>query len=134
MEKTRVLVIDDVLTCRKVASAMLQRLNCHVDCAANGKEAVELLGRNCYNLLLLDWMMPYMNGAELTRLVRSGAVGVHHQQVPIIAATADLFAAPRELCLQAGVNEYLSKPLDYQRLTSLVAELTATRRWKQCGL
>lgn len=128
MQKTRVLVIEDVPVCREVATAMLQRLNCHVDCAANGKEAVELLGRNCYDLLLLDWMMPIMNGEELVRHVRDGSVGAHHRQVPIIAITADLFAAPREHCLQTGVNEYLPKPVDYKKLSSLVAELTATRR------
>jgi len=66
-------------------------------------------------------MMTIMNGEELVRHVLGGSAGVHHRQVPIIVITADLFAAPRELCLQAGVNEYLSKPLDYQRLTSLVS-------------
>lgn len=123
MERTRVLVIDDDLTSCQVASAMLQRLNCCVECAANGKDAAELLCRVRYDLLLLDWVMPYMNGAELTRLVRSGAVGVHHQHVPIIAVTADLVSATRERCLQAGVNEYLSKPVDYKKLASLVTEL-----------
>ncbi|NJD36946.1 MAG: response regulator [Geobacter sp.] len=124
MEKTtRVLVIDDTPTCRKVTSAMLQRLNCLVDCAANGKEAAGLLDQNRYDLLLLDWMMPIMNGEELVRHVRDGSAGVHHQLVPIIVITADLFAAPRERCLQAGVNGYLPKPVDYEKLALLVAEL-----------
>lgn len=123
MERIRILVIDDDPICRKVASAMLQRLNCLVDCAANGKDAAELLCRVRYDLLLLDWVMPYMNGAELTRLVRSGAVGVHHQQIPIIGVTADLVSSTRERCLEAGVNEYLTKPVDYKKLALLVAEL-----------
>jgi len=59
--------------------------------------------------------------------VRSGAVGVHHQRMPIIAVTADLVSSTRERCLQTGVNEYLTKPYDYKMLASLVVGMTATR-------
>ena len=112
--RPRVLLADDGPVDRFVASLALERLGYHVDVVASGEEVVAAVQRHRYHAVLMDCRMPVMDGFEATRRVRrlGGAAGA----TPIIAMTASVFGDEQEQCLTAGMNDYLSKPLDAGRL------------------
>jgi len=87
----------------------LKKLGYRADVAKNGREALNAVAAHKYDLILMDCIMPEMDGFEATRLLRS-ADG-HAAHVPVIAMTANAFAEDREACLAAGMNDYLSKPV-----------------------
>lgn len=107
-----VLIVDDHYTNQLFAARLLQRkLGIDVDTAANGVEALEKVKQRKYGVVLMDCHMPEMNGFDATIAIRKAEAssGLH---VPIIALTADAMKAVRERCLQCGMDDYLSKPLD----------------------
>ena len=110
----RLLVVDDVKVNQRLVSAMLSAVGFRIDLAANGLEAVEAVRSLPYDLVLMDVQMPEMDGLEATRQIRAieGAAGT----VPIIAMTANAMRGDRERCLQAGMNDYVSKPIDRSTL------------------
>jgi len=101
-----VLLAEDNRVNQKLAIEMLKRLGCKVTLAQNGREAVEMARQQFFSIILMDCQMPEMDGFEATRLIRS-AIGA---QSVIIALTANSLPGDRERCLQAGMNDYLSKP------------------------
>jgi PAS domain S-box-containing protein len=114
----RVLLAEDNKVNQKVARALLQRLNCEVAIANDGLEAVEVFAAQGFDLIFMDCHMPSLDGFEATqRIRRLNAAGAC---VPIVALTADVFASSRERCLQAGMNDYLSKPIELSRLREIV--------------
>jgi len=113
----RVLVVEDNIINQRIAARLLQNLGCTVDVVANGREAVEMIGSIPYDLVLMDVQMPEMDGFAATAEVRRG----HGPQtsLPIVAMTANAMAGDRERCLEAGMNDYVSKPVhpeDLQRV------------------
>jgi CheY-like chemotaxis protein len=78
---------------------------------SNGEEAIRTLARGAFDLVLMDCQMPVMDGFATTEKIRAGVAGKQHQQVPIIAMTANALAGDRERCLKAGMNDYLPKPI-----------------------
>ncbi len=110
----RVLLAEDNLVNQKVASAILAKLGCSVEVAADGRQAIELFVGSEFDLILMDCHMPNMDGFSATREIR--ALGARGENVPIIALTADVLESSRERCLEAGMNDYLSKPIDLERL------------------
>lgn len=110
------LLAEDNLVNQKVANTILQRLGCHVDCVVNGAEAVEAARQGVHNVILMDCQMPVMDGYEATRRIRS-----YDSQIPIIALTANAVKGDRELCLQAGMTDYLSKPIRIDALEAMLA-------------
>jgi CheY-like chemotaxis protein len=113
--RPRVLVADDNETNQMVAVQMLRRLDCHSEVAANGLEVVEALKKIPFDAVLMDCQMPEMDGYEATRAIReSEAASGRH--VPIIAMTANAMRGDREKCLQAGMDDYLPKPVKLQDL------------------
>ena len=110
----RVLLVEDNVVNQKVALNMLARLGLGADVAHNGQEALEALGRSLYDVVLMDMEMPVMDGLTATRAVRE-TLGPS-QQPRIIALTANAMDGDAEACLEAGMDDYLSKPI---RLTSL---------------
>ncbi len=114
----RVLVVEDQPLNREVADGMLSALGVTVETAANGVEALERLGRESYDLVLMDCEMPVMDGFSATRaLRRSEAPGRH---LPVVALTADVTREGREACLAAGMDDHLGKPFTREALSAML--------------
>ncbi|MBU2451161.1 MAG: PhnD/SsuA/transferrin family substrate-binding protein [Gammaproteobacteria bacterium] len=103
------LVVEDEAINREIALELLSEYGVTADTAENGEQALELLARQHYDLVLMDMQMPKMDGLEATRLIRAQP---QHTLLPIIAMTANAFAEDRERCLAAGMNDFLSKPVE----------------------
>jgi signal transduction histidine kinase/DNA-binding response OmpR family regulator/streptogramin lyase len=114
----RILVVEDNPVNQKVACRMLERFGLRADVAANGREAVEMSGLVSYGLILMDCQMPEMDGYEATRQIRrrEGPAG----QVAVIAITADAMSGSRERCLEAGMNDYITKPVKPAALNAVL--------------
>ncbi len=116
-----VLVVDDNPINRKVTARIVERLGYTVDAVVDGHEAVQAVASCRYAAILMDVQMPVMDGYEAAEAIREGEPA--GQRTPIIALTANAFAGIREQCLQAGMDDFLTKP------TTLQAVGTALRRW-----
>ncbi|MCP9442947.1 MAG: response regulator [Nitrospira sp.] len=113
-----VLLVEDNPVNQKVAVKMLEKLGCRVDVAGNGKEAVAALERIRYALVFMDCQMPEMDGFEATKLIREREGPDRH--TPIIAMTANAMAEDRDNCLNAGMDDFISKPVTAQILASVL--------------
>ncbi len=107
----RVLVVEDNVTNQQVAVGILKNLGIPADSAINGEEAVKLLKSIQYDLVLMDIQMPVMDGFEATRRIRESEEQMHKIHIPIIAMTAHATQGDRERCIEAGMNDYISKPI-----------------------
>ncbi|QYM77728.1 response regulator [Horticoccus luteus] len=114
----RVLLAEDNAVNRMVASGMLRRLGCAVEIAENGAEAVVKARLNHYDVILLDCLMPEMDGWTAASEIRRSGEG--NARTPIVATTANATAGDRERCLQAGMTEYLAKPLRLSELARVI--------------
>lgn len=116
-----VLLVEDNDLNAKFALAILKRLNFHVDLATNGKIGVEKFLENNYDLILMDIQMPAMSGLEAASDIRKleQQMEVEHP-VPIIAITAFAFEHDKQNCLDAGMNDYLTKPYRPQDLIDII--------------
>jgi CheY-like chemotaxis protein len=111
---SRILVAEDNVVNQKVTCRQLERLGLRADVAANGREAVQMSELVSYGLILMDCQMPEMDGYEATRQIRRREGSTQH--LPVIAITADGMADCRERCLEAGMNDYLTKPVKLETL------------------
>ena len=118
---THVLVVDDNATNQLVAKHMLAKIGVGVSVAGNGLEALEMLRQVPVDLILMDCQMPIMDGFEATGKIRQGEAGAAMSAVPIIAMTANAMTGDRNLCLAAGMSDYLSKPIAIDSLTAKLA-------------
>lgn len=107
----RVLVVEDNPINQRVTKVTLNKLGYLADIALNGREAIAALCKNDYDLVLMDCQMPEMDGYETTRLIRSPDSGVLRHDIPIIAITAHALHENREKCRNAGMNDFLAKPI-----------------------
>ena len=107
--RPRVLLAEDNPVNQKVAVLILEKLNCRVDVASNGKEAVQALQDFHYDIVFMDCQMPEMDGYDATRAIRS--MGVPRADVPVVALTANAFKEDQDLCFAAGMSDFLSKPV-----------------------
>ncbi len=119
----RILLVEDNETNEIVVKGLLglQGLN-NITVAKNGIEAIEILSKtspeSSYDLILMDCLMSRMDGYEATKLIRQGEAGIHNQNKPIIAMTANAMRGAQEKCLEAGMSDYISKPITPDILTS----------------
>ncbi len=117
----RVLLAEDNLVNQEVALSMLLTMGCTVDVAENGAEAVQYFSQTAYDIVLMDWHMPEMDGAAATERIRQMEQARGNRRTPVVALTADVQKGIREQCREAGVDDYLSKPFSQSQLSKLLA-------------
>ena len=122
IEGTRVLVVEDERINQLTIAAMLRKFGCIYEQAANGLEALQRLGQTHFDCVLMDMQMPQLDGLETTRRIRAGSDGVLDPTVPIIALTAHAQDADRDAALAAGVDDYVSKPVDMDALARAIGK------------
>jgi len=120
---TRILLAEDNITNQQVAIGILKKFGLSADAAANGAEAIKALESIPYDLVLMDVQMPDMDGFEATRRIRDRHSTVLNHEIPIIAMTAHAMQGDRDRCLEVGMNDYVSKPIEPQALAE------ALNRW-----
>jgi PAS domain S-box-containing protein len=117
-----ILLVEDNEVNQMVATALLNREGHRVTLAANGQLALDLLAWQSFDLVLMDMMMPVLDGLQATRLFRAAEPG---RRTPIVAMTANVMPGDRERCLQAGMDDYLSKPISLLELNRVLARFTS---------
>lgn len=128
-----ILLAEDNVTNQQVAVGVLEKLGLTVDVAVNGKEALEALAHNDYGLVLMDVQMPVMDGLEATRRLRSGESAVRDPAIPVIAMTAHVMRGDQEICLSAGMDDYVSKPINPGNLADTLEKWLAGRNNTYCA-
>jgi CheY-like chemotaxis protein len=118
----RLLLVEDNFVNQRVAVYMLAKLGHQVDVAKNGREAIEMLSKSGYSLVLMDCQMPEMDGFEATRLIRDRASTVINHDIPVIAMTANEFPEDRARALACGMDDFLAKPVDRSVLGNTLAK------------
>lgn len=122
----RVLLVEDNLVNQKVALAMLERLGLEVQVVADGREALSRWEEKAFDLILMDCQMPVMDGYEASREIRRREQGTD-RHIPIIALTANAMEQDRQDCLDAGMDDYIPKPLDQKALRSTLSSWLASQ-------
>jgi CheY-like chemotaxis protein len=119
VESLRVLLVEDNAVNQKVATRLLEKRGHQVAVTSNGREALAALEKDTYDVVLMDMQMPEMDGFEATRTIRAMEKGTAlHQQ--IIALTAHALTSDRERCMEAGTDDYLTKPIRPRELDELL--------------
>lgn len=120
-----VLLVEDNPTNRMVAERMLEKLDCSVEVVNDGLQAVQAVENHTYDLIFMDCQMPVMDGYQATREIRKGEQQSGRKPVPIIALTAHAMNGDREKCLEAGMDDYVSKPYGIKQLVAVL------KKWYQ---
>lgn len=115
----QILLVDDDPLTNRIISAMLTKMGYHADCARNGAEALQLLQENHYRLVFMDFYMPDMTGGTVSRLLRTDTGG-KNADVAVIALTASNYEETRQLCLDAGMDDVMVKPIKFGQLKDTV--------------
>ena len=114
----RILVVEDHPASQYVAKSLLESLDCTVSVASTGAEAMELLGRENFDLVFMDCQLPGMDGYETTRRMRT----VLHRYIPVVAITANAMVDDKQRCLEAGMDDFLPKPFTKSVLSDLLCK------------
>ncbi len=126
-----ILVAEDNQLNQKIIGAMLTKLACVVTMAANGLQAVKLLNETTYDLVLMDMQMPQMDGLNATKIIRSSSS--MNRQVPIVALTANATEEHKKACYEAGMQDFLTKPLSMRKLEDIIHSYSDEDRQKLVG-
>jgi PAS domain S-box-containing protein len=116
---SRILIVEDSLVNQQVAVSMLRKSGYEPEVAENGIAALSALGHGAFDLVFMDCQMPELDGFEATRLIRSGQAGEVNRAIPIVAMTANAMIGDRERCIDAGMDDYIAKPVrkqDFMRM------------------
>lgn len=127
--KLRILLVEDNIINQEVMIAILSSLKINIDVANDGLDAITILNHSqasTFDLILMDCQMPNLDGYETARRIRAGDAGELFKKIPIIALTANTMNSEREKCINAGMNEYLTKPINTNTLKSILAEYQPT--------
>ncbi len=116
LAKKRVLLVEDNLINQKVAVAILRKMGVVPDVASDGVEALEILSKEPYDLVLMDVEMPRLDGLEAARRLRAMPEDFPNRLVPVVAMTARAMKGDQDACMQAGMNDYVPKPVTAERL------------------
>lgn len=125
----RILLVEDNAINQKIALKMLMKYSYHADTAQNGVEAIRMMENSFYELVLMDVIMPDMDGYETTARIRDPSSNVKNHDVTIIAMTAHAMTGDREKCLKAGMDDYLSKPINPQSLLETIERWLMKKRF-----
>ncbi|MGB9521845.1 MAG: response regulator, partial [Anaerolineales bacterium] len=123
----RILLVEDNPVNQKVAVKLLTKAGFSVDTASNGIEALKLLQEGKYQLILMDVQMPEMDGFETTQRIRE--MDTPLRDIPIIAMTAHALKGDREKCIEVGMNDYISKPIDHQELLEVLSKWIPVKKF-----
>ncbi len=120
----RILIVEDEPINREISLCMLDNFCAQIDCAKDGVEALELASQYSYDLILMDMQMPIMDGLETARRIRQI---VDYSDVPIVAMTANAFVEDKRRCLEAGMNDFITKPFGQETLLRALSRWVAKR-------
>ena len=115
-------MVEDNRVNLKVASTILEKYGCHVTPAGNGIEAVNLVKQTQFDLIFMDCQMPEMDGYEASRAIRLLEQHNHVHSIPIIAFTANAMKGDDMKCFEAGMNDYVSKPVQREKIESILCK------------
>lgn len=118
----KILVVEDAAMNQMVVCKVLERLGLASKVANNGQEAIELLATEQFDLVLMDGQMPVMDGYDATAVIRSGTVPGVNPDIPVVALTAHAMVGEDQKCLNVGMNDYLTKPLDRAKLIEVLGK------------
>ena len=122
LQDSEILLVEDTQVSQLITKLFLSQMGCHVTVAANGKEACLAFDKLTFDLILMDCQMPIMDGFQATRMIREKEMGMR-RRTPIIALSAGVLKEERERCYAAGMDDFLSKPLEKFELEA------ALRKW-----
>ena len=123
----RILLAEDNLVNQKVAKLLLRKLGCRIEVVNNGMDAVDAVVKRSYDLVFMDCQMPEMNGLDATKAIRK-LKSAEHRSVPIIAMTANAMEEDRGLCLEAGMDDYLAKPVSTEEIRNVIEKWAIPRK------
>lgn len=114
----KVLLVEDYFINQEVTKDLLELMQCEVDIVEEGHQALEMAKKNAYELIIMDLQIPGIDGLEVTRQIR--AAQTPSKKSIIVALTASALDGDRERCLQAGMDDYISKPMEAERLEDVL--------------
>lgn len=123
----RVLAVEDDRISRLSLVRMLEKSGCRVVAVEDGEKALERLQAEAFDAVFMDVQMPGLNGMQTTRAIRSGKAGADRSRIPVVALTAHAMTGDRERFLRAGMDHYLSKPLERRELQQIILRLSRGR-------
>ena len=126
LKDANLLLVEDNLINQKIVVLSLKNLVNNIDIANNGKEALDKFGSIKYDIILMDIQMPIMDGITATKKIREVETNTH-SHTPIIAITANALSGDKEICLAAGMNDYISKPFQIDILVQKMRDLLKER-------
>jgi len=123
-----VLLVEDNHVNQKVARIMLEKRGCSVSIAENGQQALDRIAREPFSLVFMDCQMPLMDGYEATRRIRQREAGLQVEHLPVVAMTANTTDGERSRCLEAGMDDYITKPLEPKEIMRVLRRWGETRQ------
>jgi len=118
----KILIVDDIRTNRTLGAKLLEKRGHVVKTVENGKQAIDELSKEDFDVVLMDVQMPVMDGLEATRIIRSSSSGVRRHDVPVIAVSAIGPDCGKHTCFEVGMNGYLAKPLHQNEFLETVEQ------------
>jgi len=116
-----ILIVDDISTNLRVAKELMAPYNMNIQTCLSGPEAIQLVSNNKFDIVFMDHMMPDMDGIETTALIRSlNSADEYYQKLPIVALTANAVSGQKELFLEKGIDDFLAKPIEVQKLDEIL--------------